>query len=66
MFNALGTALMAGFICFILLIGLGGYTIYDKFIANHHTYESHKIIKPTIKLHTDGKTIDTIYVYNFK
>ena len=28
--------------------------------------ESKTILKPTIKLHTDGTTIDTIYVYKAK
>jgi len=55
-------------ICFIIaLIGfLGcGYFIYDKWIRDSSIKESsHKII-PTYKLHTDGKTIDTIWIYKF-
>lgn len=66
MFAGLGTLLMAGLIAFVVAILSIGYITIDKFIVNHKTFESHKIITPSIKLHTDGKVIDTIYVYSFK
>ena len=63
MFRGLGTALMIGFFSAILLIIAISYILIGIF--NSHSYESKHLITPTIKLHTDGKTIDTIYVYKF-
>lgn len=65
MFDGVITLLWGGIISFLLLIGSVGYIVY-KAVTNHHTYESHKIITPTIKLHTDGVKIDTIYIYKFQ
>ena len=48
----------------IAIVGYTGYFIYDK--TGTQTFESKVIIKPEIKLETDGKKIDTIYVYKFK
>ncbi len=53
-----------GVISIISWIGYGGYKL---FISNDEQVieTSHKIT-PTIKLHTDGTKIDTIYVYIYK
>jgi hypothetical protein len=64
MFDGLVIWVYAALIGIILTLGLGGYVVYDKFIRSK-AIETHKPIKPSIKLHTDGKTIDTIYVYKF-
>lgn len=64
MFNGIGTLLIAGMISFILLVFLVGYFVYDKFIEDDTPkIESRVLIVPEIKLTTDGKTIDTIYIY---
>jgi hypothetical protein len=50
---------------FVLAIGLGiflGKTIWD----DNGYIESKTIIQPAIKLTTDGKKIDTLYVYKIK
>jgi hypothetical protein len=50
---------------FVLAIGLGvflGNAIWD----NDGYIESKTIIQPMIKLTTDGKKIDTLYVYKIK
>lgn len=50
---------------FVLAIGLGvflGKTIWD----DDGYIESKTIIQPAIKLTTDGKKIDTLYVYKIK
>jgi hypothetical protein len=52
---------LAGIIAFV---GYTGYFIYDK--TGTQVFESKVIIQPEIKLETDGKKIDTIYVYKFK
>ena len=52
--------LVVGFIAFI---GLGSYFAYDK--TGKQTFESRVKIEPTYKLETDGKKIDTVYVYTF-
>ena len=59
--GCLATIAIVGIISFILYTG---YFIYDK--TGVQTIESKVIIKPEIKLETDGKKIDTIYVYKFK
>ena len=59
--------LMIGIISCILLICFIGYFVYDKFIGKKEIkIESKVLIVPEIKLTTDGKTIDTIYVYKLK
>ena len=57
---------IAGLIAIVALIGFGGYEGYQHFFAKTRSFESHELLKPSIKLHTDGKTIDTIYVYTIK
>jgi len=59
--GCLATIAIVGIISFILYTG---YFIYDK--TGVQTIESKVIVKPEIKLETDGKKIDTIYVYKFK
>ena len=59
--GCLATIAIIGIISFILYTG---YFIYDK--TGVQTIESKVIVKPEIKLETDGKKIDTIYVYKFK
>ena len=65
--NAIGELLMWGAISFICAVLLLGYFVYDVFIKKDTTkIESRVLITPTIKLTTDGKTIDTIYIYQVK
>jgi hypothetical protein len=59
--GCLATIAIVGIISFVLYTG---YFIYDK--TGVQTIESKVIIQPEIKLETDGKKIDTIYVYKFK
>jgi hypothetical protein len=68
MFEGIGKAI--GCLAFIAIIGIIGifsfglYLIYDN--TGEQVFESKVIVKPEIKLTTNGKTIDTIYVYKFK
>lgn len=48
------------------LVTLGVWDIIKWIRPKAKTYESKTILVPTIKLHTDGKTVDTIYVYKWK
>ena len=59
--GCLATIAIVGIISFVLYTG---YFIYDK--TGVQTIESKVIVQPEIKLETDGKKIDTIYVYKFK
>ncbi len=59
----LAIAILGG-ISVICWISFGVYKIYTP--TNEYVIESNNKITPTTKLHTDGKTIDTIYVYTFK
>lgn len=63
-FSGLLTGLMTCFIVAVIGIFGCGYFVYDKWIKKHE-YISHRILIPEKRLHTDGKTIDTIYVYKF-
>ena len=66
--DSLGQILAGLFIIAILgvvsFIGFSVYIFYDK--SGEQIYESKIIVQPEIKLETDGKKIDTIYVYKFK
>lgn len=59
--GCLATIAIVGIISFVLYTG---YFIYDK--TGVQTIESKVAVQPEIKLETDGKKIDTIYVYKFK
>lgn len=63
--EAIGKALIVGLISFGLLLLVGFYFVFD-YIFIDDTFEVSKPIKPEIKLVTDGKTIDTVYVYKFE
>ena len=59
-----GVATLVIFV-FVLAISIGvllGKTIWD----NDGFIESKTVIQPMIKLTTDGKKIDTLYVYKIK
>lgn len=59
-----GVAIVIIFV-FVLAIGIGvflGKTIWD----NDGYVESKTVIQPMIKLTTDGKKVDTLYVYKIK
>lgn len=59
-----GMAIVVVFV-FVLAIGIGvfiGKTIWD----NDGYIESKAVIQPMIKLTTDGKKVDTLYVYKIK
>lgn len=58
--NILFVALVA--VSLLLIVGL--YSIIDYFFIEEK-YEVAAPIKPQIKLVTDGKTVDTVYVYKF-
>lgn len=45
-------------------IGFASYTLYTN--IGTQTYESRTVVKPDYKLVTDGKKVDTIYVYKFE
>ena len=66
--DSLGQILAGLFVIAILgivsFIGFSIYIFYDK--SGEQIYESKIIVQPEIKLETDGKKIDTIYVYKFK
>ena len=60
----IGTALVMGLVAFGLLLMVGLYSFIDyAFIADE--FEVSTPVKPEIKLVTDGKTVDTVYVYKF-
>lgn len=62
--NGLGTALLIGLISFGLLLMIGLYFLIDYAFIDDE-FEVSTPIKPQIKLVTDGKTVDTVYVYKF-
>lgn len=66
--DSLGQILAGLFVIAILgivsFIGFSIYIFYDK--SGEQIYESKIIVQPEIKLQTDGKKIDTLYVYKFK
>lgn len=65
------TARTIGWLFWIAVIAVAGLVIlgvYDivKWVRKTDKYESKTLLVPTIKLHTDGKVVDTIYVYKIK
>jgi hypothetical protein len=66
MFDGIVRMLWVGMIALLLLIILGVYDLVRWVWPKDKTYESKTILVPKIKLHTDGKVIDTIYVYKIK
>lgn len=56
---------IGGLILLLAGLGYGGYKIYDHYY-NDIVVESETEIKPSYILITDGKTIDTTYIYTFK
>ena len=62
--NGLGTALLIGLVSFGLLLMIGLYFIIDYAFIDDE-FEVSTPIKPQIKLVTDGKTVDTVYIYKF-
>ena len=62
--NGLGTALLIGLISFGLLLMIGLYFLIDYAFIDDE-FEVSTPIKPQIKLVTDGKTVDTVYIYKF-
>lgn len=50
-------------ISFFVAVGLGGYTIYNKF--GEQTFESKILIEPDFRVEANGKVVDTIYIYKF-
>lgn len=65
-FKGVFTALFVGGIIVATVVCGVGFIIYRLTHGNKDTYESKTILVPEIKLHTDGKVIDTIYVYKIK
>jgi len=60
----IGRLFILGIIGIICTIFFSIYLIYTK--TGVQTYETKTKVQPEIKLETDGKKIDTIYVYKFK
>lgn len=64
MFDGLATLLFVGLVSFGLLLMVGLYSLID-YVFIDDEFEVSTPIKPQIKLITDGKTVDTVYVYKF-
>jgi len=64
--DGLRTMLLLGFISFVLLIVVGTCNCYHHVNPAPIVLESKTILVPEIKLHTDGKVVDTIYIYKIK
>ena len=62
--DGLFTALFIGLVSFGLLLMVGLYSLID-YVFIDDEFEVSKPIKPQIKLVTDGKTVDTVYIYKF-
>jgi hypothetical protein len=62
--EAIGKVLFIGLVSFGLLLMVGLYSLID-YVFIDDTFEVSAPIKPKIKLVTDGKTVDTVYVYKF-
>ncbi len=63
--NGLANLFFVGLVSFGLLLVVGIFSLFDYLFIDNE-YEVSKPIKPKIKLVTDGKTVDTVYVYKFK
>jgi hypothetical protein len=59
--KAIGCLITLVIIGIIGTIGFGGYISYDYF--KEKSIESPKRITPEIKLTTDGKKVDTLFIY---
>jgi hypothetical protein len=64
MMDELFTALVIGLVSFGLLLMVGLYSLID-YVFIDDEFEVSTPIKPQIKLVTDGKTVDTVYIYKF-
>lgn len=62
--KAIGYLIIVAIIGIIGIIAFGGYLGYDYF--KEETLESPKIITPEIILTTDGKKVDTLFIYKKK
>jgi hypothetical protein len=62
--KSISIVLITGLLSFGLLLMVGVYLLID-YIFIDDTFEVSEPIKPQIKLVTDGKTVDTVYVYKF-
>jgi hypothetical protein len=62
--QGLANILFIALVSVSLLLIVGLYSIINYFFIED-TYEVSAPIKPQIKLVTDGKTVDTVYVYKF-
>jgi hypothetical protein len=52
-------------ICFIILIGVGAWGIFDFFFIEDNVYRVKKKIEPKIEIIVDQYKTDTTYVYKF-
>ena len=63
-FGGLATVFFIGLVSFGLLLMVGLYSFIDYAFVDDE-FEVSAPIKPEIKLVTDGKTVDTVYIYKF-
>ena len=63
-FGGLATVFFIGLVSFGLLHMVGLYSFIDYAFVDDE-FEVSAPIKPEIKLVTDGKTVDTVYIYKF-
>lgn len=69
MFDGLGYLLLVGAISLcvaIIFVIHSCYSFIDEKINGKKTIESKMIVKPDYRLETNGKNVDTIYVYKFE
>jgi len=62
LFDGIANMLWVGAISFLLCIGFVAYEGWNH-LFHKNTIESHHRLVPETRLHTDGKTVDTIYIY---
>lgn len=66
-FKGLASFVVAGIIAIVICVGYGGYLgVRAIFFPRKTEIVSKTILVPEIRLKTDGKKVDTFYVYRKK